>query len=99
MQVPTGKKYCLSRTLIHEEIFINRGDIVVAISKAKEISTLVDLLPDNEQVLAYELIKRMVLAWDSDFTKLTPAERKRLDEAEHDFNMGNTVSHSDIDWN
>ena len=72
---------------------------MVAISKAKEISTLVDLLPDSEQVLAYELIKRMVLAWDSDFTKLTPAERTRLDEAEHDFSVGNTVNHNDIDWN
>lgn len=71
---------------------------MVAISKAKEISTLVDLLPDNEQALAYELIKRLVLAWDSDFTKLTPAERSRLDEAEHDFSTGNTVNHNDIDW-
>jgi len=72
---------------------------MVAISKAKEISALVDLLPDKEQVLAYELIKRMVLAWDSDFTKLTPAERKHLDDAEYDFRAGNTVNHDDIDWN
>jgi len=72
---------------------------MAAISKAKEISELVDILPDNEQVLAYELIKRMVLAWDSDFTKLTPAERKRLDEAEYDFSVGSTVNHNDIDWN
>ena len=72
---------------------------MVAISKAKEISTLVDLLPANEQVLVYELIKRMVLAWDSDFTKLTPTERKHLDEAEHDFSVGSTVNHNDIDWN
>ena len=72
---------------------------MAALSKSKEISTMVDLLPDNEQILAYELIKRMVLAWDSDFTKLTPAERKRLEEAENDFSLGNTVSHNDIDWN
>ena len=65
---------------------------------SKEISALVDLLPDNEQVLAYEFIKRMVLAWDSDFTKLTPSERKRLEDAEQDFLNGNTISHNDIDW-
>ncbi|MCL1842200.1 MAG: hypothetical protein FWF79_00110 [Defluviitaleaceae bacterium] len=76
-----------------------RGDKMAVLSRAKEISTMVELLPDNEQNLAYELIKRMVLAWDSDFTKLTPAERKRLEEAENDFNIGNTVSHNDIDWN
>jgi len=70
-----------------------------ALSKAQKIYTLVDLLPNDEQDLAYELIKRMVLAWDSDFTKLTPAERKRLSEAEYDFNMGNTVNHNDINWN
>ena len=72
---------------------------MAALSKAKEISTMVDLLPDNEQILAYELVKRMVLAWDSDFTKLTHSERKRLEEAENDFNIGNTVNHNDIDWN
>ena len=72
---------------------------MVANSKVNEISALVELLPDNEQVLAYELIKRMVLAWDSDFTKLTPAEHKRLDEAEHDFNVGSKVNHNEIDWN
>jgi len=64
-----------------------------------EIATLVDLLPDRQQILAYEFIRRMVLAWASDFTKLTPAERKRLDEAEHEFALGNTINHTDIDWN
>ena len=68
------------------------------LTKSKEISVLVDLLPASEQALAYEFIKRMVLAWDSDFTKLTPTERKRLEEAEQDFVSGNTVSHSDINW-
>ena len=72
---------------------------MAVLSKSKEISALVDLLPDNEQVLAYEFIKRMVLAWDSDFTKLTAAERKRLEEAEQDFINGDTVNHKDIDWN
>ena len=71
---------------------------MAVLSKSKEISALVDLLPDNEQALAYEFIKRMVLAWDSDFTKLTTAERERLEEAEQDFIIGSTVSHDDIDW-
>ena len=80
------------------EIFINRGDYMAALSKSKEISALVDLLPDSEQVLAYEVIKRMVLAWDSDFTRLTPDERQRLEEAEQEFMQGETVSHDEIDW-
>jgi len=71
---------------------------MAVLTKSKEISVLIDILPENEQDLAYEFIKRMVLAWDSDFTKLTAAERKRLEEAEQDFIAGNTVSHDNIDW-
>ena len=33
---------------------------------AREIIDMVDMLPEQEQALACELIKRMVLAWDSD---------------------------------
>ena len=69
------------------------------LTKTEEIFALVELLPEKEQTLAYELIKRMVLAWDSNFTKLTPAERERLEEAERDFISGDTTNHDDIDWN
>lgn len=72
---------------------------MAALTKSREISVLIEILPENEQNLAYEFIKRMVLAWDSDYTKLTPAERKRLEEAEQDFITGETTSHEDIDWN
>lgn len=46
---------------------------------AKQTVELLEMLPEQEQELANALIKRMVLAWDSDFTKLTPAERQRLE--------------------
>ena len=36
---------------------------------ASGIANMVDMLPEQEQLLAFEFIKRMVLAWDSDFTK------------------------------
>lgn len=67
-------------------------------TKSKEISALVELLPENEQNLAYELVKRIVLAWDSDFTKLTANERQRLIEAEKDFVNGETINHNEINW-
>jgi hypothetical protein len=60
---------------------------------------MLDMLPESEQQLAFELIKRMVLAWDSDFTKLTSAERERLMKAEEEINNNETVKHLDIDWN
>ncbi len=68
------------------------------ITKSKEILELIESLPENEQNLAYELVKRIVLAWDNDFTKLTLIERQRLEEAEQDFINGDTINHNDIDW-
>lgn len=42
-----------------------------------------------------EFVKRLVLARDPDFTKLTPEERSRLEEAEN----GEYVDSECIDWN
>ena len=66
---------------------------------SKQILDMIDMLPEQEQELAFELIKRMVLAWDSDFTKLTPLERDRLSKANKEIEKGETVNHSEIDWN
>lgn len=53
------------------------------------------MLPEQDQNLAYEFIKKMVLAWDPDFTKLTPNEARELEEAENDPEV---FSDEDIDW-
>ena len=45
-----------------------------------------------------EFIKKLVLAWDPDFTKVTPEEAKRLRAAENDIKQNGTASHDDIDW-
>ena len=57
--------------------------------------TMLEMLPAQEQNLALELIKRLVLAWDPDYTRLTPEERTRLEAAEN----GEYVDSEDIDWN
>ena len=57
--------------------------------------TMLEMLPDQEQNLAMELVKRLVLAWDPDFTKLTPDERAHLEAAE----IGEYIDSEDIDWN
>lgn len=49
---------------------------------AVQIARMVDMLPAEDQRLAYELVKKLVLAWDPDFTKVTPGERERIDRAE-----------------
>ena len=68
-------------------------------SVSKQIIDLVDMLPSEEQKLAFELIKRMVLAWDSDFTKLTESEREHLIQAHAEIESGEFVTHSEINWN
>ena len=63
--------------------------------RTMEIAQMVDMLPEQDQALAYELVKKLVLAWDPDFTKLTAKERSELEEAEAD---PETVSFDAIDW-
>ena len=85
--------------LIQEGIYINnipqkgRGENMS--TATKEIIDLMEILPESEQNFALEFVKKLVLAWDPDFTKLTPAERKELDEAMAD---RETIPHDAIDW-
>lgn len=62
----------------------------------KKIVDLMEILPESEQNFALEFVKKLVLAWDPDFTKLTPTEKKELDEAMEDCE---SISHDEIDWN
>ena len=64
----------------------------------RESVRMLEMLPESEQELASQLIKRLVLAWDPDFTKLTPEERKRLEAAEARIDSGEYVKDSDVKW-
>lgn len=55
---------------------------------------MLSMLPEDEQNLAYEFIKRLVLAWDPDYTKLTPEEARKLEAAE----ASGFVDADEIDW-
>ncbi len=59
-----------------------------------EAAALMDALPQSEQKFAYEFIKKLVLAWDPDFTRVTDAERKSIEDAE----ASGFVDSDDIDW-
>ena len=63
-------------------------------AQVKEVADMLEMLPESEQNLAVELVKRIVLAWDSDFTKLTPKEAQELEEAMN----GEFIDEEDIDW-
>ena len=50
------------------------------------------------EAVAEERTASEVLAWDPDFTKVTPEEAKHLEEAERNFQNGDVVNHDEIDW-
>lgn len=64
----------------------------------KEAVSLMEVLPESEQNFALEFIKKLVLAWDPDYTKVTPAEKKALEDAEEDIAEDETISHDAINW-
>ena len=66
-------------------------------AQEQEFLMMYNTLPETEQGLSYELLRRLVLAWDPDFTKLTPSERADLEESERDLREGRTVRMEDID--
>ena len=64
------------------------------VNLARDITTMIEILPQQDQRLAYELIKKLVLAWDPDFTKVTPDEAKRIASAEE----SGFIDEKEIDW-
>ncbi len=64
----------------------------------REIVYMLDILPEQDRQLAYELVKKMVLAWDPDYTKLTDQERERLELAEKEIANGECIDHNAINW-
>ena len=64
----------------------------------QESVKMLEMLPESEQEFASQFIKRLVLAWDPDFIKLTPEERKQLEAGEQRVDSGEYVKDSDINW-
>jgi hypothetical protein len=67
--------------------------------KTIELLHIVDMLPETEQNFINEMIKRVVIAWDPDFTKLTAEEIELLRQSDEELQRGETFSEDDIDWN
>lgn len=53
----------------------------------------------TEKRLIDELIRRVIIAWDPDFTKLTPEEAAVLRQSEQERANGEVFSENNIDWN
>ena len=61
---------------------------------AMDAARLMDMLPEDDKTFAYAFIKKLVLAWDPDFTKATPDEAAHIAAAE----SSGFVNEADIDW-
>lgn len=62
---------------------------------ALDAARMMEMLPESEQHFAFEFIKRLVRAWDPDFTKVTSEEARQIALAEE----SGFVDESEIDWN
>ena len=67
-------------------------------STGKEIITMIDMLPEEEQRFVCELMKRLVLAWDPDFIRLTQKEADELEIAHGQIRNGEYFGDDEIDW-
>ena len=65
---------------------------------AQQIADMVDMLPEKDQALAFELVKKLVLAWDPDFTKVTPAEKAEIDRATVEMEAGDYLTDQAVNW-
>ena len=61
---------------------------------AMEAARLIDMLPETDRAFALEFIKKLVRAWDPDYTKVTAEEAQHIEEAE----KSGFVSDEDIRW-
>lgn len=61
---------------------------------ATDIAKMIEILPEDDQRFTYEFVKRLVLAWDPDFTKVTPGEAECIKEAEG----SGFINEDEVNW-
>lgn len=68
-------------------------------NNTKQLISIYELLPSADQNIILELSKKLLLAYDPDYTKVLPHEEKEIDEALQDYNQGvNICDSSAIEW-
>ncbi|MBE6700744.1 MAG: hypothetical protein E7582_02505 [Ruminococcaceae bacterium] len=68
-------------------------------NNTKQLINLYEILPETDQKMLLELTKKLLLAYDPDYTKLLPSEKEDVEGAILDFKNGvNIDDGSSIDW-
>lgn len=61
-----------------------------------QTAELLDILPDEDISIVNTLIKKLIRAWDPDFTKVTAKEKELLDKADKEMKNGDYISEEDF---
>ncbi|MGI1658539.1 MAG: hypothetical protein ACRKFN_06135 [Desulfitobacterium sp.] len=61
---------------------------------ATDTARMIDMLPLEDHRFAYGFVKKLVIAWDPDFTKVTREEEVHIKAAEE----SGFVAENEIDW-
>jgi len=65
----------------------------------KQLVNLFEILPENDQNMLLELTKKLLLAYDPEYTKLFPDEKEAVESALLDLKNGeNVFEESAINW-
>ena len=68
-------------------------------NNTKQLINLYEILPETDQKMLLELTKKLLFAYDPDYTKLLPSEKEDVEGAILDFKNGvNIDDGSSIDW-
>ena len=52
----------------------------------------------RSRLLALELVRKLVLAWDPDYTRATPGEDAAMEQAVRELEAGDYLTDKDINW-
>ena len=65
----------------------------------RQLVDLFEILPENDQNMLLELTKKLLLAYDPDYTKLFPEEKEMVESALADIRNGvNVFDETAINW-
>lgn len=66
--------------------------------KATTLQTakLLDVLPDEDISMVNTLVKKLVIAWDPNFTKVTAKEKELLEKVDEEMKNGEYISEEDF---
>lgn len=59
---------------------------------------IMNALPLEDQELLYSMAKKLIKAWDPDFTKLTSSEADELKAIIDEMSNGEFVTEDEIEW-